>query len=45
MMRQVLVRKGKANCVVTDDWGWNLLHEVRMKKIMALTMNTSRTMV
>ena len=32
LMRQVLVRKGKANCVVTDDWGWNLLHEVRMKK-------------
>ena len=30
MTRQVLVRKGKANCAVTDDWGWSLLHEVRM---------------
>ena len=36
------MRKGKANCAVTDDWGWSLLHEVR--RINMLTLMCMRRM-
>ena len=45
MVVQVLVRKGKANCAGTDDWGWSLLHEVRMINIARLTLMWMKIMV